>query len=340
MADAFDGVRVVELAQWVFVPVAGALLADWGADVIRIDRPEGDPYRGPRDPGHRHRQRRRQPVGRAGQPRQALDRARPAHRGRARGPASPARARPTCSSPASGPARSSASASAPTTSGERYPRLVYARGHGYGVRGPDAELAGLRRVGVLGPRRRRPRAHPARPRLPDLASAVPSATATAAMALAFGIAAALLRRATHRRGLGRRRVAARHRDVDAVVRRARPRCRARSPARCRAGGRCVNPLGRRPTARRTAATSRWCSSSPTGTGRAFCELDRPARPGRRPALRRPPRPRASTPRSASRPLDEEFAARTFDGVEGAARRDRRAVGADAGGRGAARRSRR
>ena len=45
-ADAFDGVRVVELAQWVFVPVAGALLADWGAEVIRVDRPEGDPYRG------------------------------------------------------------------------------------------------------------------------------------------------------------------------------------------------------------------------------------------------------------------------------------------------------
>ena len=43
---AFEGVRVVELAQWVFVPVAGALLADWGADVIRIERPEGDPYRG------------------------------------------------------------------------------------------------------------------------------------------------------------------------------------------------------------------------------------------------------------------------------------------------------
>jgi crotonobetainyl-CoA:carnitine CoA-transferase CaiB-like acyl-CoA transferase len=44
--SAFEGVRVVELAQWVFVPVAAALLADWGADVIRIERLEGDPYRG------------------------------------------------------------------------------------------------------------------------------------------------------------------------------------------------------------------------------------------------------------------------------------------------------
>lgn len=42
----FDGVRVVELAQWVFVPVAGALLADWGADVVHIEPLQGDPYRG------------------------------------------------------------------------------------------------------------------------------------------------------------------------------------------------------------------------------------------------------------------------------------------------------
>jgi crotonobetainyl-CoA:carnitine CoA-transferase CaiB-like acyl-CoA transferase len=45
--DMFGGVRVVELAQWVFVPVAGALLADWGADVLKIEHPEGgDGYRG------------------------------------------------------------------------------------------------------------------------------------------------------------------------------------------------------------------------------------------------------------------------------------------------------
>jgi len=45
--DVFSGVRVVELAQWVFVPVAGALLADWGAEVIHVEHPEtGDGYRG------------------------------------------------------------------------------------------------------------------------------------------------------------------------------------------------------------------------------------------------------------------------------------------------------
>jgi crotonobetainyl-CoA:carnitine CoA-transferase CaiB-like acyl-CoA transferase len=42
-----DGVRIVELAQFVFVPACGALLADWGADVIKIEHPvSGDGYRG------------------------------------------------------------------------------------------------------------------------------------------------------------------------------------------------------------------------------------------------------------------------------------------------------
>jgi crotonobetainyl-CoA:carnitine CoA-transferase CaiB-like acyl-CoA transferase len=42
-----EGVRVVELAAWTFVPSAGAVLADWGADVIKIEHPvTGDPQRG------------------------------------------------------------------------------------------------------------------------------------------------------------------------------------------------------------------------------------------------------------------------------------------------------
>jgi crotonobetainyl-CoA:carnitine CoA-transferase CaiB-like acyl-CoA transferase len=40
------GVRVVELASWTYVPAAGAALADWGADVIKVeDITAGDPGR-------------------------------------------------------------------------------------------------------------------------------------------------------------------------------------------------------------------------------------------------------------------------------------------------------
>lgn len=47
MTDVLSGIRVVELAAWTFVPAAGAVLADWGADVIKIEHPEtGDPQRG------------------------------------------------------------------------------------------------------------------------------------------------------------------------------------------------------------------------------------------------------------------------------------------------------
>jgi crotonobetainyl-CoA:carnitine CoA-transferase CaiB-like acyl-CoA transferase len=42
----FEGVRVVELAQYVFAPGAGVLLADQGAEVIKVELTgKGDPYR-------------------------------------------------------------------------------------------------------------------------------------------------------------------------------------------------------------------------------------------------------------------------------------------------------
>lgn len=45
-SGAFAGVRIVELAQYVFVPGASVLLADQGAEVIKIETPgSGDPYR-------------------------------------------------------------------------------------------------------------------------------------------------------------------------------------------------------------------------------------------------------------------------------------------------------
>ena len=41
-----QGVRVVELAAWVAAPAATAMLADWGAEVVKVEPLEGDPARG------------------------------------------------------------------------------------------------------------------------------------------------------------------------------------------------------------------------------------------------------------------------------------------------------
>jgi crotonobetainyl-CoA:carnitine CoA-transferase CaiB-like acyl-CoA transferase len=47
MYDVMQGIRVVEVAEWTFVPAAGAVLADWGADVVKVEHPvRADPQRG------------------------------------------------------------------------------------------------------------------------------------------------------------------------------------------------------------------------------------------------------------------------------------------------------
>jgi crotonobetainyl-CoA:carnitine CoA-transferase CaiB-like acyl-CoA transferase len=52
MTLPMEGVRVLEVAQWTFVPAAGAVMADWGADVIKIEHPRtGDAQRGLRQLG-------------------------------------------------------------------------------------------------------------------------------------------------------------------------------------------------------------------------------------------------------------------------------------------------
>jgi crotonobetainyl-CoA:carnitine CoA-transferase CaiB-like acyl-CoA transferase len=191
--DAFEGVRVVELAQWVFVPVAGALLADWGADVIRVDRLEGDPYRGLATQG----------IGTdSGGVNLSIALA---NRGKrsvaldvrsARGNEVFQRLLATADVLLTSlrPAALDRLGLDADTVRARYPRLVYARGHGYGVRGPDAGLPGYdasafwSRGGV---------GHVLTP--PDREYPISQRGAfgdrNGAMALAFGIAAALLRRA-------------------------------------------------------------------------------------------------------------------------------------------------
>jgi crotonobetainyl-CoA:carnitine CoA-transferase CaiB-like acyl-CoA transferase len=45
MSKPLEGVRVLEVAAWTFVPAAGAILADLGAEVIKVEPPTGDPQR-------------------------------------------------------------------------------------------------------------------------------------------------------------------------------------------------------------------------------------------------------------------------------------------------------
>jgi len=195
---AFDGVRVIELAQWVFVPVAGALLADWGADVIRVERPEGDPYRGlatqgiGTDSGEVNLS-----VALAGRGKRsvALDLQREEGRGILHELLATADVFLTNLRPGA-LRRLELDAQALT---ERYPSLVFARGHGYGVRGPDADRPGYDASAFWA---RGGLAHVLTPATMDdpIGQRGAMGDRNGAMALAFGIAAALLKRTRTARG--------------------------------------------------------------------------------------------------------------------------------------------
>ncbi|MBV1880610.1 MAG: CoA transferase [Pseudomonadales bacterium] len=40
-----NGVKVIEMATYVAAPSAGGIMRDWGADVIKVESPKGDPWR-------------------------------------------------------------------------------------------------------------------------------------------------------------------------------------------------------------------------------------------------------------------------------------------------------
>ena len=77
MTDILSGIRVIELATWTFVPAAGAVLADWGADVIKVEHPEtGDPAARPHQLRIGHRRWGSEPLHRTAEPEQAKHRPR------------------------------------------------------------------------------------------------------------------------------------------------------------------------------------------------------------------------------------------------------------------------
>jgi len=193
VGDAFDGIRVVELAQWVFVPVAGALLADWGADVIRVDRPEGDPYRNlatqgiGTDSGGINMS---VALANRGKRSIALDLRTEAGREILHRLLDSADVLLTSLRPA---ALDRLGLGADEVRA-LHPQIVYARGHGYGVRGPDADRPGYdasafwARGGVGHVLTPPERDHPISPR-------GAFGDRNGGMALAFGVAAALVKRA-------------------------------------------------------------------------------------------------------------------------------------------------
>ena len=158
--DVLDGVRVVELAEHGFVPSCGAILGDWGAEVIKVERPTGDPLRGIMAAGFAvdtgdvnflwelyNRNKRgvavdlRVAEGRAVFDRLLLD----------------ADVLLTSFLPS---ARRKLHVE-PEDCWAVNDRLVYARGHGQGQRGPDGGPRRVRRRLVLGAGRDRPCAHAA-----------------------------------------------------------------------------------------------------------------------------------------------------------------------------------
>jgi crotonobetainyl-CoA:carnitine CoA-transferase CaiB-like acyl-CoA transferase len=188
----FSGVRVVELAQWVFVPVAGALLSAWGADVIHVEPTRGDPYRGLATQGigsERQGVNLSMALANAGKRSLALNVQHDTGREVLHRLLESADVLLTSLRPG---ALTRLGLDAPSVS-ERYPRLVYARGHGYGIRGPDADRAGYdasafwARGGLANVLTPPDRDYP-------ISQRGAMGDRNGAMSLAFGVAAALLKR--------------------------------------------------------------------------------------------------------------------------------------------------
>lgn len=200
MNGVLTGIRVVEVAQYVFVPVGGGVLAEWGADVVKIEHPvRGDAYRGLRRTGDRptgvqwnaafaHANRGKRSLG--------LDLSNAAGRSLLDRLLADADVLITNLLPAS---RARLRLEAETVLRE-HPHLVYARGTGLGERGPERDRGGFDHATFWA---RSGAQHGATVEGADRPAPLPSGAfgdSTAGLVLAGGIAAALLARERTGRG--------------------------------------------------------------------------------------------------------------------------------------------
>lgn len=185
-SQPFSNIRVVEFGQFVAVPFCGQLLAEGGAEIIKVESPEGDPNR-------------RMGQLAPGESRIFISR----NRGKHSLPLklSDAAARPVIDALLSWadvvlmnfrPGLAEKMGLAPTELLSRYPRMVIGEITPFGKQGPDANLPAMdivvqARSGLMAAMGRMVDGKPA-PGEPVISDYM------AAMSLAFGIASALFRR--------------------------------------------------------------------------------------------------------------------------------------------------
>ena len=141
MTDAvMEGVRVLEVAEHTFVPAASALLADWGAEIIKIEPAErGDAMRGLASTGRDADHRRRPPAPGALEPGQAQPGARPHHARGRRHPLQAGRRRCDVFLTNKLPRVRKKLKIELDDIRAHNPNIIYVAGTGQGERGPDAD---------------------------------------------------------------------------------------------------------------------------------------------------------------------------------------------------------
>ncbi len=138
MTGIFSGIRILELAQWIFVPSTAALLADLGADVLKVEHPKfGDPVRGLRTQGLGGSVNLTVEQNNRGKRSLGLDLKAPGGRDLL------LRMVEQCDvfMTSFRPKALKKLGLGVETLRERNPKLIYARGHGLGIRGPEADRA-------------------------------------------------------------------------------------------------------------------------------------------------------------------------------------------------------